>query len=254
MTPRTLAAAALGVALIVVMAFAAWTGLQRAAGTEFVPVAAYPGFRHLASGPGGASAGGAAMVGLDAAERPAAPAPGELCGLIWSAPGVPAEGPPEARDRIAVFSDANCPYCRRLDEIVVDLAADRPDLRLVHHEWPVLGEGSRLAARATLAAAAQGAAEPMRRRLLAARFVITPAYLAQTAASLGLDPDRLAQDMAGRRTDAALTATARAAETLGFLGTPVVVIGGTVATGAVSRATIDRLLAAEAARPDAPCR
>ena len=254
MTARTLAATVLGAALIVAMAFAAWTGLRRAAGTEVFPVAAYPGFRHLASGPGGASAGGAAMVGLDAAERPAAPTPAELCGLIWSAPGVPAEGPADAPSRVAIFSDANCPYCRRLDEIVVELAQDRPDLRLVHHEWPVLGEGSRLAARATLAAAAQDAAEPMRRRLLAARFVITPAYLEQTAISLGLDPERLAQDMASRRTDAALAATARAAQTLGFLGTPVVVVGGTIATGAVSRAAIDRLLEAETARPNAPCR
>ena len=253
MTLRMFAATALGAALIVLMAFAAWTGLRRAAQDDHTPVAAYPGFRHL-PGPGGASAGGAAMAGLDAAERPAPPSPAELCGLIWSAPGVPTEGPANAAARVAVFSDANCPYCRRLDEIVVELARDRPDLRLVHHEWPVLGEGSVLAARATLAAAAQDAAEPMRRRLLAARFVITPGYLEQTAASMGLDPDRLATDMASRRTDAALSATARAAQALGFLGTPVVVVGGTIATGAVSRATIDRMLEAEAARSDAPCR
>ena len=92
MTLRMFAATALGAALIVLMAFAAWTGLRRAAEGNFTPVAAYPGFRHL-PGPGGASAGGAAMVGLDAAERPAPPSPAELCGLLWSAPGVPAEGP-----------------------------------------------------------------------------------------------------------------------------------------------------------------
>jgi len=253
MTLRMFAATALGAALIVLMAFAAWTGLRRAAEGDYAPVAAYPGFRHL-PGPGGASAGGAAMVGLDAAERPAPPSPAELCGLLWSAPGVPAEGPAGAAARIAVFSDANCPWCRRLDEIVVELARDRPDLRIVHHEWPVLGEGSVIAARATLAAAAQDAAEPMRRRLLAARFVITPAYVEQTAASLGLDPERLSRDMQSRRTDAALTATARAAQALGLLGTPVVAVGGTLATGAVSRADIDRMLAAEAARPDAPCK
>ncbi|MDF2232911.1 DsbA family protein [Albimonas sp. CAU 1670] len=254
MTLRTLAAAVLAAILVIAIAAAAWTGLRRAGGPEFQPFASYPGFRILASGSGGASGAGAALIGLGEDDRPAAPSPAELCGLIWSAPGVPAQGPADAHDRVAVFSDANCPWCRRLDEIVVELAQDRPDLRLVHHEWAVLGEGSRLAARATLAANEQGAAEPMRRRLLAARFVITPAYVAQLAVSLGLDPDRLARDMASRRVDAALAATHRAAGALGFAGTPVVVVGGTVAVGAVSRADLDRLLALEAERPDAPCR
>ena len=258
MTLRTLAAAALAAILIVAIAAAAWTGLRRVSGTEFVALESHPGFRRLASGPGAApaasSGAGAALVGLDGRARPAPPTPGELCGLIWSAPGVPAQGPLASPQRIAVFSDANCPYCRRLDEIVAALAEDRPDLRIVHHEWPVLGEGSRLAARATLAAAAQGAAEPMRRRLLAARFVITPAYLERAAASLDLDPARLVREMRSRRVEAALAATSRAAETLGFLGTPAVVIGGTLVTGAVSRGAIDRLLALEADRSDAPCR
>lgn len=246
--------AACALAAGALLAGAAWVGWEReAAAPDLVPLPGAPGFRRLAE-PGGASAaGGAVLLGLGGGEAAPPLGPQALCAALWASPGVPAEGPEDGRPRIAIFSDANCPYCRELDGIVAALAADRPDLRIVHHEWPVLGPGSALAARATLAAGAQGAAEAMRRRLLAARFVITPDYIAAAAAPMGLDPQALLAEMEAPRIDAALTATARAAAALGLRGTPAVVVGGALAEGAVTRATLERLIGLEAARPDPPC-
>lgn len=214
------------------------------------------GFRTLAAtGDASAGRGLGVLLGLTGEEAEGAAEPGRaaLCRDLWAAPDVPARGPEDARPRLAVFSDANCPYCRVLDGILADLAAERPDLRVVHHEWPVLGAPSRLAARAALAAGAQGAFRPVQRRLLESRFLATPAYLEAVAEEEGLDPARLIADLEAPFVERALAATARAAEALGLRGTPVVVAGGTVAEGAVDRATLEALLAAEAARADRPC-
>ena len=59
--------------------------------------------------------------------------------------------------------------------------------------------------------------------------------------------------MAASETTRILAATARAASRFGFVGTPSLVIGGAVAEGAVSRARIEAILDAEAARTDRPC-
>ncbi|MEE3098330.1 MAG: DsbA family protein [Pseudomonadota bacterium] len=196
------------------------------------------------------------LLGVDggAATAPAAEASPDasICALLWES-GAPAEGPADGRPRIAVFSDANCPYCRTLDGILAELAEARPDLRVAHHEWPVLGPGSVVAARAALAAARQGRFRALKTRLLDAAFAINPAYIAAVAPPLGIDADRLAADMAAPEVDRILAATDAAARRFGFAGTPSLVIGGTVAAGARSRARIEALLDAEAARDHRPC-
>lgn len=248
---RRARAAALALGFGALVFGAAWIGAHRGTDLDFTDIDGLPGWRALAGASSGSSgAGGAVMLGLG--DAPAAAAPASLCALLWES-GAPAEGPPDARPRIAVFSDANCPYCRTLDGILEDLSETRPDLRIVHHEWPVLGPGSAIAARAAVAAERQGRFRALKSRLLDASFAINPAYIDAVAPPLGIDPARLADDMAAPETVRILAATARAASRFGFVGTPSLVIGGAVAEGAVSRARIEAILDAEAARTDRPC-
>lgn len=249
--PRTIALA-LGFAALV--AGAAWIGAARGPDLRFADIEGLPGWRELADGARASRAGSASVLAGLGGEGPkvAAPSPEALCALLWDI-DAPAEGPPDARPRIAVFSDANCPYCRTLDGILADLAEARPGLRIVHHEWPVLGPGSVVAARATLAAARQGGFRALKTRLLASSFAITPAYLAAVAEPMGLDLARLASDMGSEATTRILAATAGVAARLGFHGTPSLVIGGAIAQGALTRGRIEAILDAEAARADRPC-
>jgi predicted DsbA family dithiol-disulfide isomerase len=215
-----------------------------------------PGYRTLAVS-GAASAGDAVSVLLAApvsADAEAEPTLSEqaLCRALWRMPGLPAEGPADAAVRVAVFSDANCPYCRTLDGLLEEAAQDRPGLRIVHHEWPVLGPPSVTAARAALAAHAQDAFRPMQRRLLRASFIATPAYVEAAARDMNLDAERLLRDMASPEVERTLEATRAAARTLGLRGTPALVVGGTVAEGALDRATLEALIDSEPARPS-PC-
>lgn len=247
---------ALGFAALI--AGAAWIGAARGPDLAFSDIDDLPGFRTLAGAAGASRAGGGTvLVGVDggAATAPSAPdasSDAPICALLWES-GAPAEGPADGRPRIAVFSDANCPYCRTLDGILAELAAARPDLRVTHHEWPVLGPGSVVAARAALAAERQGRFRALKTRLLDAAFAINPAYLAAVAPPLGIDVGRLSADMAAPEVDRILAATDAAARRFGFAGTPSLVIGGTVAEGALSRARIEAILDAEAARDDRPC-
>ena len=54
------------------------------------------------------------------------------------------------------FLDYNCGYCMRSYPEVQQLIADNKDLRLVIKEFPVLGPGSEIAARAALASRKTG--------------------------------------------------------------------------------------------------
>ncbi|MGM0586671.1 MAG: DsbA family protein [Pseudomonadota bacterium] len=245
-------AAALGLALLAAAGALLLARWEAAPSLSFRDHPSAPGFRILAAG-GGASAGDVLSAILAPPEETRPPASGNLCRDLWSAPGLPASGPAGDRPRLAVFSDANCPFCRRLDETLEALLADRPDLRLVHHEWPVLAESSVTAARAALAAARQDAFRPVQRRLLKSSFLPTPAYVRAVAEAEGLDADRLLDDMQAPAIDRTLAATARAARALGLQGTPALVVGGTLAEGAIDRATIEALIEAETERAERPC-
>ena len=247
-TSRAGLAGALAVAMLAAIALAAWIGATRQAGPAFSDLPGAPGFRQLGA-QGGVSGGAAMFLGLDG---PGPEASADLCADLWRAPGLLATGASETAPGpwLAVFSDANCPYCRILDGVIEGLEADRPGLRVIHHEWPVLGPGSVAAARAALAAEAQGEGrgDALRRRLLQTRFVVDAQYLRAAAEAEGLDPDRLLTDAAQAQVDATLAATDRAARALGLGGTPAVVIGASLIEGVTDRAQLESLLEIEAAR------
>jgi protein-disulfide isomerase len=147
---------------------------------------------------------------------------------------------------IASFSDYNCPFCRVLTERLAALDAARPRrVRVTWHELPLLGEASKAAARAALAAGRQGAYPAMHARLMRAGLVPTPAYLAEVAEGLGLDPARLLRDMGSAGIDAALRRSAALADVFALPGTPALVVGRTVVLGAVGERTLARLIERE---------
>ena len=216
---------------------------------EFSPIADLPPFRRLAQAGQVSSPGSAVLVGLDAPRNDvtkamvdrlrADPCP-ELFGDAGGGGAVP----------IAYFTEFRCPYCRALERDLQPLLAADPDgLRLVVHEWPIYGPESEFAARAFLAAARQGGQDEMRRRLMRSQVVADRAAIRRAAQDLGLDPDRLVADMSSPDADAALMRSRALAQLFGFIGTPGLVIGRTVLTGAVSPAVLERIIKEERALP-----
>ena len=146
----------------------------------------------------------------------------------------------DAGPRLVAFFDYRCPACRRHATALRD-GAGAGRFRLVVREWPILGEPSVLAARAALAAAAQGAYWAFHADLMATAFVPTAGLVDDLAERHGLDRDRLHADMAGAAVARALARNAALAGGLGGVGTPLYVVDGVVVAGGWSPAVLLRL-------------
>lgn len=220
---------------------------------DFEPLSDPPGFRRIASGE--TSGLPNPFIGLDvpgasgnADDRlPVSEVRANLCtGLFGGAPSVGVVP-------VAAFSDYNCPFCRVLTGRLAALEAASPGgVRITWHEWPRLGETSVSAARAALAADMQGAYAAFHERLMRGRFVATPEYLRILARDIGVDGARLISDMEGEAVTERLRTTDAIARLFGFVGTPALVVGRTVAMGAVPEAVLEALVERERAEGPPP--
>ncbi len=163
---------------------------------------------------------------------------------LFRDPGDPALGPDRAAVTLVEFTDYRCPYCRRMHPVVAELLRREPGLRVVVKEIPILGPASVLAARAALAAHAQGRFLAFHDGLMRLRGEPDEAALLQLAAETGLDPVRLQRDMMSEAVTRRLNANLQLAQTLGIQGTPAYVVGETLLPGAVP---LERLREAVAA-------
>ena len=215
-------------------------------GLKYTAIDGLPPFRTLDTG-GQVSAGTVAFIGLDPADRDAAPRraraeaiKADLCGALFGA-----DVPPEVVP-IAYFSEFRCPYCRVLERDLDEILSANPEtLRLVQHELPIFGPPSELAARASVAAARQGLQQPLRQRFMRTSLVADAGSVLAVAAAAGLDTLRLARDMNAPEVQAELDRTRALADVFGFIGTPGLVIGRTVLTGAVPASLLRRIIADE---------
>ncbi|MCA3246055.1 MAG: DsbA family protein [Azospirillum sp.] len=162
-------------------------------------------------------------------------------------PDAPVAGNPRGTVVVVEFFDYRCQFCKRMHEPVKQmLAADR-DVRLVRRDLPILGPASVVAARAALAARAQGPQryEALHEALMTARGNLDEAAVFRLAAEAGLDVARLRRDMEDPRVAALLRRNADLAQALNITGTPGYAIGEALVPGAVDLGTL-RALVAEA--------
>lgn len=206
------------------------------------PLPGLPGFRKVAAGE--RSGGDPMLIGLD---EGAPDAPVDVCAHLFDAT------PPPGAVPVAYFSDARCVYCRVLSPLLHEIAETEP-VRITWHELPLLGETSRRAAEASLAARRQDAYQTFHDRLMGTPFVPNDAYLRRVAADAGIDAGRLLRDMASDAVADDLARTARVARAFGFYGTPALVVGRTAVLGSVDKRQLRRLIDAERAAPEPhPC-
>lgn len=231
----------------VAAAGAVWFGLpavRRLVTAEFAfrPVPRLPGFRELIAGDVSRSLD--PMAGLTAIDvsstEPRLPAPDmDICEALFGPPVKDSPG----RLSIASFSDYRCPYCRVLTPLLAEWQASDPAQNHVEwHEWPLLGDVSMTAARAALAAKRQNAYPAFHERLMRSAFVPTPGYLRDTAKRLGLDADRLLDDMDDPLIARQIATSQVLAAMFGFPGTPALVVGKTAVVGSISASDLDALI------------
>lgn len=174
----------------------------------------------------------------------------ELGDALLRDPQAPVIGNPDGDVTIVEFFDYNCPYCKRASGEVRSLIDGDANLRVVYREWPILGEGSLFAARAALAARAQGRYEDLHWALMADQTRKDEAAVLRIAESVGIDIDRLRADMSDPAIDAHIARSNELAQSLGFTGTPSFVVGDQAVFGFVPAAELAKLV--EAARGGSP--
>lgn len=141
-------------------------------------------------------------------------------------------GNPDGDVTVVEFFDYNCGFCRRAFQDVLRLIEDDPNVRVVFKELPILRRESEGAARVALAARNQGKYFELHQALLEASGLASEASALALAADLGLDVDRLKQDMASKEVETALEETRNVAQRLRVQGTPLYIIGDRIVPGA----------------------
>lgn len=152
---------------------------------------------------------------------------------IFDDPGTPVGGDPQGDVTIVEFFDYRCPYCKQVLPALQTLLREDHKLRFVYKEMPVLGPASVVAAHAALAAQRQGKYEAFHAAMMATKGQITEDTVYKVASSVGLDVDRLKQDMTAPEIERELKANLALADALNIHGTPGFIVGKKIVPGAV---------------------
>ncbi len=174
----------------------------------------------------------------------AARAMSELSDEIYNDPDTPFGGNPDGEIVIVEFFDYRCGYCRRSAADLFAVRDDADDVKVIYKEFPILGDASTLAARATLASRNQGLYEPFHEALMETDIGFSESEIMAVAETVGLDTDQLARDMDDPEITAYLARTYDLALALGVTGTPAFIVDGRLYPGALSRSDLEQLIEA----------
>lgn len=152
-------------------------------------------------------------------------------------------GAPDAPRTILLFLDFECPYCKKVDARLRDLVIDHPDVRVVLRHRPLpMHAAARLAAKAAIAAEAQGALAEMSALLLANQTALGRDALLGYADRLGLDRARFERDLDSSEAERRLADDEALAAKLEVKGTPTSFVDGRRVDGAQDTVTFTALL------------
>ncbi len=169
---------------------------------------------------------------------------------LTRSPGSPVGGNPEGDVTVVEFFDYRCGYCRKSFPALIELERTDPKVRIVFKEFPILGPQSLFAARAALAARAQGKYLALHKAMMGGRVPVSEAGIMAAAKSLGIDAEKLRKDMDDPAVAAEIRKNNQLAADLGIRGTPAFVVGKELIPGAADIARLRQLV--RQARSGAP--
>jgi len=140
------------------------------------------------------------------------------------------------------FYDYRCGYCKKVHDTVMKLLKDDGNLRYIYKEFPILGPESIFAAKASLAAQEQGKFIEFSDLLMRNRGSFSEGKIYQLAQSIGLDSERLKQDIKrfGEKYEQIFQRNYSLAKDLNITGTPGFIIGKTIIRGAADYDTLKK--------------
>jgi len=175
--------------------------------------------------------------------------------LIYPVPieGSPQRGLATAPVTVVEFTDFECPYCVRGHETLEKMRRRYGDkLRVVYKSFPLSFHGHAfLAARAVLAAEADGKFWEFSDRLYATRAKFDEDTLLAIARELGLNVKKFKARLHSAEYDAKISADQELGNTLGVRGTPAYFVNGRALDGAVPELEFRLVIQEELERAEA---
>lgn len=132
---------------------------------------------------------------------------------------------------VTEFYDYRCPHCIEIAPQIVGLIRSHPDVRFVFKEMPIFGSTSDHAARAALAAKAQGKDYVGLYEAMMAARPLTDQEVDRLAAAKGVDLAAMNAPAAVAKDQAQIDDVAKLAVKLAINGTPGFIVGDTVIHG-----------------------
>lgn len=169
----------------------------------------------------------------------------QLRAQIRTDPLAPTAGARNGDVTVVIFSDYQCPYCRRFNATLDALIAADPKVRVVYRDWPLQGPGSMLAARAAIAAQYQNKHAAFHAALMKVSVRLDEPTIREAARMARVDWNRLQADMKTHKAeiDALLVRNFRYANMMGLEGTPGLMIGAYLIPGLVDLAMLQQTVA-----------
>ena len=147
---------------------------------------------------------------------------------ILNDPEAPVSGNLKGDLTIVAFLDYNCPFCKKAEPDLLRFVKADGRIRLVHKDWPILGDASVYGAQLALAARYQGRYDAVHGALMAipGRKISKEQMLEAVTASR-VDMARLEADRTTHAGEIAalIQRNLDQADALGLQGTPVFLIG-----------------------------
>jgi protein-disulfide isomerase len=165
--------------------------------------------------------------------------------LVLRDPDIPVVGNPDGDVTIVEYFDYNCPYCRKVAPELRQVVQDDGKVRLVHKDWPILGEVSVISARMALASKYQDKYVQAHDALIGVSSKLTAPRVRELLAGAGIDLDRADRDLAAnaKAIDAIIARNGDQATAFGFKGTPSFIVGKFRVPGVLTMAQFDQAIA-----------
>jgi protein-disulfide isomerase len=152
---------------------------------------------------------------------------------------------PSTSQRVVVFSDFQCPFCRTFSKVIDTLRMTHPEVRIVERQFPLvdLHEAAYPAALAAECAGDVGRYAQMRSAMFERRGLVEDQQWGALAARAGIqDTSAINACVTTRRHAAVVDADIDAGRAAGIVATPSIIIGDSLFTGALPLADLERRL------------
>ena len=157
----------------------------------------------------------------------------------------PIIGNPSADVIIYEFFDYNCGYCKSVYNTMLNVIERDKKIKFVLKEFPILSQSSVDAAYFALASNKQNLYPEFHSRIMQYRGRITKEILFKTAENIGIDIDKLKEDLNSNDIKLTIEKNKDLAKRLNINGTPSFVIGKKIIPGAINEEQLIQLIEEE---------